>query len=103
MNFLEAIKLMQLGKKVRCSRWVDKELYIYLDEDNQIISRKEGKPVEWLCVFQYSSTDWEEYKPDSFVNKIKEEILEELKELADDYGDVSFSDISRVLERKLGF
>ena len=59
MNFWEAIKSLEEGKKVRRSYW-EEDSYIYIDSDNNLRDNYGGLPN--LYYIPDDDDDWEIYK-----------------------------------------
>lgn len=42
MNFIEAMKLLSKGQKVRYKYWL-RDDYIYMNDDKEVLNKKEGE------------------------------------------------------------
>lgn len=58
MNFLEAVKAMKEGKKVRRSQW-GKGVYLYCEESMIHHSRKHIRDTFSIFIDWFEKTDWE--------------------------------------------
>lgn len=71
MNLIEALNLLNKGKKIRRKAWA-KCMYIWLDKDNQLIDNL-GQNAYYLFGSDEIKTDnWEEYKEPILDEKEKE-------------------------------
>ena len=83
MNFMEAVKAMKEGKKVRRPYFVE-EHYFYCDEHGikYSHSRKDKKWAEF-SMDAFEATDWEIYEEDKLSEEDEEKILDDIKKKVD--------------------